>query len=206
MNPAPFEAAPTEPIDVGERRDLCDLLVELGPTAPTLCEGWTTLDLAAHLVLREHFSRWTGERISREKAKGLPVLIDRLRKGPPLVPWRLPRIRTLLNGVEYFIHHEDVRRANGRSRRTDRPDLERLAWRMTGFAGRRTARQIRPHGLELRRPGGEPRHLGSGGGAVLEGEPTELLLYLSGRRDAADVSLHGNVDAVAAVHDARSGF
>ena len=37
-----------------ERIALCDLLDETGPEAPTLCEGWRTLDLAAHLVLREH--------------------------------------------------------------------------------------------------------------------------------------------------------
>ena len=195
-----------EPIDVRERRELCDLLVELGPDAPTLCAGWTTLDLTAHLVLREHFQKWTGERMSAEKAKGLPALIERLRGGAPLVPWRVPGLRTLLNGVEYFIHHEDVRRANGGDRRTDRPDLESVAWRMTGFAGRRLARQLRPHGLELHRPAGAPRRFGPAGGAVLRGEPTELLLYLSGRRDAAQVSLDGSEDAVAALRDASTGF
>jgi uncharacterized protein (TIGR03085 family) len=192
-----------EPIDERERRELCDLLTEVGPDAPTLCEGWTTLDLAAHLVLREHFKKWTDERMAAEKAKGLPVLVERLRGGAPLVPWRIPRVRTLMNGVEYFIHHEDVRRANGLGRRTDRPDLERIAWRLTGFSGRGLARKIRPHGLELRRPGGEPRHFGPAGGAVLSGEPTELLLYLSGRRDAAVVALDGDDAAVTALRNAN---
>ncbi len=36
-----------------ERQGLCDLFVELGPDAPTLCDGWTASDLAAHLVVRE---------------------------------------------------------------------------------------------------------------------------------------------------------
>src|ERR1700753_1453307 len=36
-----------------ERTALCDLFLELGPQAPTLCEGWTTRDLAAHLVVRD---------------------------------------------------------------------------------------------------------------------------------------------------------
>nr|BFE88977.1 hypothetical protein GCM10020093_115780 [Planobispora longispora] len=36
-----------------ERAALSDLFARLGPDAPTLCEGWTTFDLAAHLVLRE---------------------------------------------------------------------------------------------------------------------------------------------------------
>ncbi|WP_205323889.1 maleylpyruvate isomerase family mycothiol-dependent enzyme [Glycomyces sp. YM15] len=190
------------PIDMREREALCDLMAELGPDAPTLCEGWDTIDLAAHLVLREHFTRGTDEHMAAERAKGLPALIERLRGGPPPVPWRLPGLRTLMNGLEYFIHHEDVRRANGLARRTDRPDLDALAWRMCGFAGRRAARQIRPHSLELRPPGGDPRRFGPPGGAVLQGEPTELLLYLSGRRDAAQVRLTGDADAVAALRGA----
>src|SRR5690348_13155465 len=36
-----------------ERLALCDLLDATGPEAPTLCAGWQTRDLAAHLVLRE---------------------------------------------------------------------------------------------------------------------------------------------------------
>ena len=35
-----------------ERAALVDLMAELGPDAPTLCTGWTTRDLAAHLVVR----------------------------------------------------------------------------------------------------------------------------------------------------------
>lgn len=191
-----------EPIDARERRELCDLLTELGPDAPTLCEGWTTLDLAAHLVLREHFKKWTDERMAAEKTKGLPALVDRLRAGAPPVPWRIPRVRTLMNGVEYFIHHEDVRRANGQDRRTDRPDLDQLAWRLTGFSGRRLARQLKPHGLELRRPQGDPRRFGPPEAAVITGEPSELLLYLSGRRTAAAVTIEGAPEAIAALQNA----
>ena len=36
-----------------ERAALCDLFLEVGPDAPTLCGAWTTRDLAAHLVVRE---------------------------------------------------------------------------------------------------------------------------------------------------------
>jgi uncharacterized protein (TIGR03085 family) len=196
----------TRPIDEREREELCDLLIELGPDAPTLCEGWTTADLAAHLVLREHFRRWGEARMTATKAEGLPALVDRLRRGAPLVPWRVPGVRTLLNGMEYFIHHEDVRRANGRSRRTGRPDLDDLSWRMTGLIGRRLARRIRPFGLELVSPDGRNRKFGSGAGAVLKGEPTELVLYLSGRRSAAEVALEGPPAAVAAVQGSELGL
>ncbi|MEU5870629.1 maleylpyruvate isomerase family mycothiol-dependent enzyme [Glycomyces sp. NPDC047369] len=193
------------PVDELERRDLCDLLAELGPDAPTLCEGWTTADLAAHLVLREHFSGWGDARLAGEKRKGLPVLIERLRAGAPLVPWRVPGLRTAMNGTEYLIHHEDVRRANGLRPRTGRPDLDALAWKATRLTGWSAARKIRPHGLELRGGAGRTRHFGSDGGAVLTGGPVELLLYLSGRREAAEVELAGDPEAVAAVRDANTG-
>ena len=35
-----------------ERSALADLMLAVGPDAPTLCAGWTTRDLAAHLVVR----------------------------------------------------------------------------------------------------------------------------------------------------------
>ncbi len=47
-----------------ERAALADLMAELGPDAPTLCEGWTTRDLAAHLVVRAT----TGRRRRRHRA------------------------------------------------------------------------------------------------------------------------------------------
>jgi uncharacterized protein (TIGR03085 family) len=193
----------TGPIDVRERAQLCDLLLELGPDAPTLCEGWTTADLAAHLILREHFHRWSDAQRAAEKAKGLPAIVARLRAGAPLIPWRLPRIRETLNGLEYFIHHEDVRRANGLDPRPPMADLEALAWRMTGFSARRVARAIRPHGLELVNPDGERRRHGAGDTAVLSGPATELILYLGGRRATAHVTLSG---AAAAVEHSKIGL
>jgi uncharacterized protein (TIGR03085 family) len=188
----------TEPIDVRERLQVCDLLLELGPEAPTLCEGWTTADLAAHLVLREHFHRWSDAQRAVEKAKGLPAIVGRLRAGAPLIPWRLPGIRNVFNGLEYFIHHEDVRRANGRDPRPPMADLEALSWRMVGYSARRVARRIRPYGLELVLPDGRRRRYGSGAMATLTGPATELVLYLGGRRSVARVTLTGAGEADAA--------
>jgi uncharacterized protein (TIGR03085 family) len=189
----------TQPVDVRERSGICDLFVELGPDAPTLCEGWTTADLAAHLVLREHFHRWPAAKLAAEKAKGFPSIVTRLRAGAPLIPWRIPRLRNVLLGLEYFIHHEDVRRANGLEPRPTVDDLEALAWRMTGYSARRIARRIRPYGLELVRPDGATRRFGSGQLATLTAPATELVLYMSGRRATAHVSLSGAADAVAAL-------
>jgi uncharacterized protein (TIGR03085 family) len=192
------------PLDQRERLQLCDLLGQLGPDAPTLCEGWTTSDMAAHLLLREHFRRWGDDARTAEKAKGYSHLVSRLRAGAPMVPWRLPGVRTLANGLEYFIHHEDVRRANGRDPRADVPDLDEFCWRMSGFLGRRLAQRARPFALELLSPDGRRRSFGTGPKATLSGRPTELVLYAAGRRSAARVSLSGPDDAVAAVERAQT--
>jgi uncharacterized protein (TIGR03085 family) len=192
----------TEPIDVRERRAICDLLVELGPDAPTLCAGWTTADLAAHLVLREHFHRWSDAQRAAEKAKGYTAMIARLRAGAPLVPWRIPKVRNVFNGLEYFIHNEDARRANGRAPRPQADDLEALSWRMTGYTARRIARRMRPFGLALVLPDGRRRAYGSGAMATLTGPASELVLYLSGRRATARVTLTGDAGATAAVERA----
>jgi uncharacterized protein (TIGR03085 family) len=193
----------TEPIDVRERAELCDLLLELGPDAPTLCAGWTTSDLAAHLVLREHFHRWSDAQRATETAKGLPAMVARLRAGAPLIPWRVPRVRDFFNGLEYFIHHEDVRRANGREPRPPIADLEALSWRMIGLSARRLARRIRPYGLELVRPDGQRRRYGSGEMATISGPASEMVLYFSGRRTAARVTLDGAPAAVDTVERTR---
>jgi uncharacterized protein (TIGR03085 family) len=191
-----------ELIDVRERREICDLFLELGPDAPTLCEGWTTADLAAHMVLREHYQRWGDKRRATEKAKGFPAVVARLRAGAPLIPWRLPRLRNIFNGLEFFIHHEDVRRANGQGPRPQEPDLEALSWRMSGFNGRRLSRAIRPYGIELVNPEGARRSYGSGTVVTLTGPASEMVLYMGGRRATAHVTLGGAPEAIAALEAA----
>jgi uncharacterized protein (TIGR03085 family) len=123
-----------------ERADLCDLMVEVGPDAPTLNEGWTVLDLAAHLVAREHdlwggpgivlggpMAKLTDLAMARRRRQGLERLVSILRRGEPL--WfRLAPAGTQLN--EFFIHHEDVRRPNGHPRVRIEPTSTRpsFAW------------------------------------------------------------------------------
>lgn len=108
-----------------ERAALCDLLDQLGPDAATLCEGWRTADLAAHLVLREHrpdaavgilggpLARHT-EKVQRALRVKLPyeALVQTVRSGPPrLSLFAIPGMDERANFAEYFVHYEDVRRA-----------------------------------------------------------------------------------------------
>lgn len=208
------------PLDARERAELCDLFLVVGPDAPTLCEGWSTLDLAAHLVVREHDPRsglaiLGGERFAKlerslmdnARSQGYGTLVDRLRAGPPLLPWRLPVLRQVLNLTEWFVHHEDVRRAAGKPPRDDRPDLDRTLWTMLRRASRLMLRKVRGAGVALDAPGfGEVPARGPGPSVRLTGGPQELTLYLSGRRGAALVDITGPDEARAIVESAPLGF
>lgn len=187
-----------------ERAELCDLMLEVGPQAPTLDEGWEVLDLAAHLVVREHdpwatpgialggpFATVTAVAMERRRRQGLERLVEIIRKGIP-VWWKVAPSGAHLN--EYFIHHEDVRRANGRGPRQDRPDLDEGLARLVRVSGTILLRRadigvdLVWHGGVLYRHGDEPR-------AVLSGPPGELLLYLSGRRSASEAVVGGDPQA-----------
>ena len=216
----PAETGADRALDAIEREQLCDLFLEVGPEAPTLCEGWATLDLAAHLVMREHdprsglailggdrFAKLEESLMSKGRAKGYETLVERLRSGPPLVPWRLPGLRTVLNLNEWFVHHEDVRRANGQAPRPDRPDLDDALWDMVGRTGRMAVRGLKGAGLDIDAPGHGHRTLKKAEPRVtLTGAPQEVVLFVNGRRDAAQVELAGDGAALEAVATARLGI
>jgi uncharacterized protein (TIGR03085 family) len=207
-----------EPLDARERRELCDLFEELGPDAPTLCEGWTTEDQAAHLVVRERhptaaggilipaLERRTEQFMEREKAGGYPRLVDRVRNGPPLGPFAVPGLRTLLNLQEYVVHHEDVRRANDLAPRTDRTDLDDALWGNLKRGARLMLRKVHGATVRLQRRGGDAITTGHGPEAVVTGAPVDLLLYLFGREGAAQVELTGDPEALKILAKAPKGI
>ena len=197
-----------------ERAALADLLDRVGPDAPTLCEGWLTRDLAAHLVLRESrpdaaagivigfVANWT-RRVQRNVASGnFSRLVHRLRTGPP--KWslfRIPRINEGANNVEFFVHHEDIRRAQPDWQpRVLAKETEELLWKR----GRRTARLLlrsAPAGVVLVRADTGERHVARparDGEEVLTltGTPQELLIYLYGRRTHARVERDGDPETL----------
>lgn len=53
-----------------ERLLLADLLETAGPDAPTLCEGWQTRDLAAHVVVRERRADAAGGIMIKQPRRG----------------------------------------------------------------------------------------------------------------------------------------
>lgn len=115
------------PFDAQERRALCEQFERLGPDAPTLITAWSAHDLAAHLVLRERdllagpclvlpgpFARFAERRRTKlAQRREFGWLIERIGSGPPLGFFRFEWVRSLANLNEFFVHHEDLRRANG---------------------------------------------------------------------------------------------
>ena len=201
----------SEPLDARERRELCDLFEELGPDAPTLCEGWTTADLAAHLVVRERNPTAAPGHPPRRLLRGAHRAVHGARpRHPATARWstasatvhrsarsRCPGLRTLLNLQEYVVHHEDVRRANGLGPRTDRPDLDDALWGNLRRGARLLLRKVHGATVRLQRPGGDAITTGHGPEVVVTGEPVDLLLYLFGREAAAQVEITGDPDAQA---------
>ncbi|KOT86654.1 hypothetical protein ADK86_38460 [Streptomyces sp. NRRL F-5755] len=203
-----------------ERLLLADLLEGAGPDAPTLCEGWTARDLAAHVVVRERRADAAGgllikplagrlERVQREfAAKPYDELVRLIRTGPPrMSPFALKQIDEASNTVEFYVHAEDVRRAqpDWTPRELD-PVFSDALWsrleKMARLLGRRS-----PVGLVLRRPNGQTAVAHRGTPVVTAtGGPGELVLFVYGRQSAADVELDGDKDAVARVLEARLGL
>jgi uncharacterized protein (TIGR03085 family) len=210
-----------------ERAALCAQLDETGPDAPTLCEGWRTGDLAAHLVLRERrpdaaaglmggplagHTRRVNETLSHQTP--FPHLVELIRTGPPLLSlFRLPGVDERLNLVEFFVHHEDVRRgADGWEPRELKDGLTDALWERLQRSKLLFRRS--PVGVELAR---DDVTAGAGLGQVrmtarartpvvtVTGHPAELMMWALGRTGAARVRLDGTADAVRQLGTARRG-
>jgi uncharacterized protein (TIGR03085 family) len=210
-----------------ERAALAALLTETGPDAPTLCAGWQTRDLAAHLVVRErrpdaaagvmggplagHTARTIRQYLSRYS---YPELVSFFQEGPPaLSPFAIPGADEAANTVEYFVHHEDVRRAaDGWTERDLPAGLSDALWKRLKSA--RMLLRSAPAGLVLARqdePGGQGQGTGQRGrldlivaktaspSVTVTGTPAELTLWVMGRTRAARVTLDGPEEACASL-------
>ena len=208
-----------------ERLALADALEYAGPGAPTLCEGWSTEHLAAHVVLREsaplvgagivvpvlterteRLTRALGERSTAPA--DYAALVERVRQGPPR--WHpLSLVGDPAQLAEMFVHTEDVRRgaADGRSvpPRAHPSGLDDALWRTLRRMRRGLYRDV-PHPVVLQ--GGTGRELVLGrrgsnrpGGArvTVVGPVGELVLHAFGRTRVAHVEIRGtSPDVVAA--------
>ncbi len=209
-----------------ERNALADTLVRVGPDAPTLCTGWSAADLAAHLVIREGRPlAATGilvkplaaltERVQSTTKHRTPYakLVERIRQGPPpWSPFRLGFVDATINTFEYFVHHEDLRRAVGDApRELDTAQSDDLWHRLRGQA--RFLFRAAPVGVTLVRTEHDhsPRQTVVAKAATplmvtVSGPAGELVLFAFGRKDAARVELTGDDAAVGRLRAAKLGL
>ena len=212
----------------GERAQLVELMRRLGPDAPTACTGWTTADMAAHLYVRERrldagpgvvvggpFASHT----DRVMASVLRVhtyddVVARVAAGPPLL---LRPVDEQMNLFEFFVHHEDVRRANGSASngsaskvagpRELPAELETVLWERLRRTLRLSLRRMRGTQVEVvAEQGGRAVVGGSGPTVRLTGPVGELVLYTFNRKDIAQVELSGDASAITSLRDARLGI
>lgn len=109
-----------------ERKALVRTLREVGPAHPTLCEGWNSRDLAVHLVERD--SRpdviigvsttsipflSSHARTKHEEFQTMPweKLTNLILNPPKFSSVAFGKLDRAVNTAEFFIHHEDIRRA-----------------------------------------------------------------------------------------------
>jgi uncharacterized protein (TIGR03085 family) len=198
----------------GERHQLCDLFAERGPDAPTLCEGWTTADLAAHLVVRERrpdsgpglvwpaLASYTDRvRCTERNRSSFEKLVATVRDGPPLL---LRPFDGAMNTVEFFIHVEDVRRAQPEwEPRPLSSALDDALWARVGAGG--MAKKVGAR-VELASPGRDSKEAGSGPRLVITGSPGELTLFAAGRQPASRVEVRGEPELIERVRAAHLGI
>ena len=197
-----------------ERQCLADLLLKRGPDAPTLCSGWKTADLAAHLWVREHrpdaalgmFVPLLASHLRKvqEKAKAqrYEQLVENWRQGAPqLSLFRL--VEAKANAVENFVHHEDVRRAvpNWQPREISFEGQKSLVRALPFLAKTMLGKSRLP--IILSAPGFPPVTFGGTRGVVdkgddvvrVSGDISELILWVFGR-NAVSVEITGEDRAI----------
>jgi uncharacterized protein (TIGR03085 family) len=203
-----------------ERSALAALFDQLGPDAATLCEGWTTRDLAAHLIIREHradaspgimipaLAGHTQRVQDSYAARPWAELVRLFREGPGRFwPTSIGRLDELTNTAEFLVHHEDVRRAqpDWKPRPAD-PVRDAATWKAVAQTVKLNFRKA-AGGVVLRTPDGREARAKAGENAVtVIGEPMDLLMYSFGRGAGANVTFDGADSAVDALKGVKRGM
>jgi uncharacterized protein (TIGR03085 family) len=199
-----------------ERAALCNSALEAGEDAPTLCGMWTVKDLVIHLLVRERdplaapgilipqLEKLASRSARRMADQDFTALVERVRNGPPRwSPMVLPPLDKALNTLEYFVHHEDIRRATPGWEPRELTDQEkRVLFKGIAVAGKGL---VRPAGVpvEIRWADGDRERsavLRKGGDrVVVTGDPAELTMLLFGRAQHTGLAFEGpqtHVDAL----------
>ena len=117
--------------------------------------------------------------------------------------------RPRLNTLEFFVHHEDIRRAAPTwSPRALDVDARSALWSSISLSGRFAGAALRGVPVVVRRTDTDRRGRCSRGGAdpvVVSGPPAEIVLFLFGRAQTQDLTFEGPGDAVRRLREASLG-
>ena len=172
------------------------------------CANAISLPALASFYLVPSDGSPSGVRARLAESKDFAWLVARIRSGPPIGFFRIGWVRSLANLNEFFVHHEDVRRANWLGPRSLTPAMDAALWRNVRRGSHYLSRRLEACGLEIEWAGTDQRVTVRPGEptAGLSGAPGELLLYVFGRQDAAQVEVSGPPEAVAAVRRTHFGM
>lgn len=199
-----------------ERADFADLLDQLTPrqwSSPSLCDGWSVRDVAAHTIAYLGQSRVTlavnmvrsGWNVDRLNVRGLGDYVGT----PPAELAKLMRTGAEPSGagalyggrvalIECLIHQQDVRRAVGKPRTIPearlRPSLD-YARISPVIAGARRTRGVRLVATDVR--------WAAGRGPDVRAPAETLLMAMAGRFNHVRAELSGDGVAVLAAGHRR---
>ena len=196
--------------NIDERARLARALSEVGPGSPTLCEGWQTQHLAAHVVLRDRTPWRRSERATEELAArsqdraDFDELMTEVAQGPR---WPAPSswLAERMNLLELYVHTEDVVRAQpdgvqAAGHEVRSPAQQAALWAQFRLFARLMYRPV-PTGVILVVTDGprvvarRPRR--GHGSVVVSGPVTELIMHGFGRGAASTVRIDGTPGDVA---------
>jgi uncharacterized protein (TIGR03085 family) len=195
---------------VTERRSLLETLRAVGPDASTLAGDWSASTLARHIVAQDRLAGLpaflarglvarTGLRLNELHRRSAPLAalvngpsrpwassLKRLDRPPPAAVLR-PSIAPITLW-EHFVHHEDIRRPNNVPR-VSSPELSAtVPWLL-----RYNRSRLRGASLRVVSSEGTEWRVGHGREVVLAGALSELVLWLSGRHESAEVEVRGDM-------------
>jgi len=151
------------------------------------------------------------KRVQDDLARGdYAQLVEKVRHPQSISLLQIGAVEEAMNLVEFFVHHEDVRRATPGWTARDLPEgyEQALLGRVratTKLSARRFPGEIVAHALGA--AGAEPIRAGAGGERVeVHGAPGELLLFFTGRQRAANVEVTGPDELSEKLRGARLGL
>jgi uncharacterized protein (TIGR03085 family) len=199
-----------------ERQVAVEALRDLGPDAPTACEGWSSKHMAAHLYVRERrpdagpgvilpgpFASHTDRVMASVlRVHGYEDLVAKIAVGPPLL---LRPFDGVMNLFEFFAHAEDIRRPNGGAPRELPAEQVQLMWRRLRASLRVMLRRASGIRIDVVAADGDRTTVGDGPAVELRGPVGELVLYSYGRKGIANVTVTGDTKACDLLAQAHLG-